>query len=55
MKVTFLCGSALDPLPPGLSKHPTVRYLDINEHAELDEAQFTAWVKRSSELPGEKL
>ena len=44
VKVTFLCGSALDPLPPGRSKHPTVLYLDIHEGDELDEAQFTAWV-----------
>jgi hypothetical protein len=32
-----------------------VRYLDIHEHDELDEAQFAAWVKQASELPGERM
>jgi hypothetical protein len=31
-----------------------VRYYDIHED-ELDEAQFTSWVKQASELPGERL
>jgi hypothetical protein len=31
-----------------------VRYLDIHE-GELDEAQFVAWVKQASQLPGERL
>ena len=54
VKVTFLRGASLSPLPPGASKHPEVRYLDIHEGA-LDEAQFADWVKQASELPGEKL
>ena len=54
VKVTFLNGSSLDPLPPGTSKHKDVRYLDIHE-GELDEAQFTAWVKQASKLPGERM
>jgi hypothetical protein len=32
-----------------------VRYLNIHEHDELDEAQFADWVKQASELPGEKM
>lgn len=54
IKVTFFRGASLDPVPPGTSKHKDVRYLDIHE-GELDEAQFTAWVKQASELPGEKM
>ncbi len=54
VKVTFLNGAALDPLPPGGSKHPRVRYLDIREDG-FDEAQFADWVKQASKLPGEKL
>lgn len=54
IKVTFFRGTSLRPLPSGTSKHPEVRYLDIHENA-LDEAQFTAWVKQASKLPGEKL
>src|SRR5690606_12086541 len=54
VKVSFLNGAALEPLPPGTSKHSRVRYLDIYE-GELDEAQFAAWVKQASELPGERM
>ncbi len=52
VKVTFFRGTSLDPVPPGKSKHPAVRYLDIRE-GELDEAQFVEWVKQASKLPGE--
>jgi hypothetical protein len=54
VKVTFFRGTQLDPVPPGPSKHEGVRYLDIYED-ELDEAQFAAWVKQASRLPGERL
>jgi hypothetical protein len=54
VKVTFFRGASLKPVPPGESKHKEVRCLDIREGA-LDEAQFTAWVKQASKLPGEKL
>ena len=54
IKVTFFRGTSLDPVPVGKSKHPEVRYLDIRE-GELDESQFTEWVKQASKLPGEKL
>ncbi|HEU5133785.1 MAG TPA: DUF1801 domain-containing protein [Steroidobacteraceae bacterium] len=55
VKVAFFRGTSLSPMPPGDSKQKEVRYLDIHEKGELDEAQFTAWVKRASELPGEKM
>jgi hypothetical protein len=54
VKVTFFRGTSLRPVPPGQSKHKEVRYLDIREGA-LDEAQFTAWVKQASKLPGERM
>ncbi len=54
IKVAFFRGAALRPAPPGASKHKDVRYLDIRE-GELDEAQFTAWVKQASKLPGERM
>jgi hypothetical protein len=54
VKVTFFRGTSLRPVPPGKSKHPEVRYLDIRED-DLDEAQFVAWVKQASKLPGEKM
>jgi hypothetical protein len=55
VKVAFFRGASLSPQPPGASKQAHVRYLDIREDDKLDEAQFTAWVKRASELPGEKM
>jgi hypothetical protein len=55
VKVAFLRGASLRPLPPGESKQKDVRYLDIHEDDQLDEAQFSAWVKQASELPGERL
>ncbi len=53
VKVAFFRGSSLRPVPPGESKSKDTRYLDIHEDDELDEAQFAAWVKQASQLPGE--
>lgn len=54
VKVTFFRGTSLRPVPLGESKHKEVRYLDIYED-QLDEAQFAAWVKQASQLPGERM
>jgi hypothetical protein len=51
VKVTFLNGSSLEPLPPGPSKDKNTRYLDIREDG-FDEAQFVSWVKQAAALPG---
>jgi hypothetical protein len=55
VKVTFFRGTQLDPVPPGASKHPEVRYLDVREDDALDEARFTDWVRQASRLPGERM
>jgi hypothetical protein len=55
VKVAFFRGTSLRPLPPGESKHKDVRYLDIHEDDQLDEAQFADWVKQASQLPGERM
>ena len=55
IKVAFFRGASLTPIPPGTSKQKDVRYLDIHENDELDDAQFAAWVKQASKLPGEKM
>jgi hypothetical protein len=52
IKVAFFRGTSLRPVPPGESKHKEVRYLDINEGDELDEAQMANWVKQATALPG---
>ena len=53
VKVAFFRGTSLDPVPPGTSRQKEVRYLDIREEDELDEARFAAWVTQASRLPGE--
>ena len=55
VKVAFFRGTSLRPLPPGESRHKEVRYLDIREDDQFDEAQFAVWVKQASRLPGEKM
>ena len=52
VKVGFFRGTSLRPVPPGESKQKKVRYLDIHEEDQIDEAQFAAWVKQASQLPG---
>ena len=55
VKVAFFRGTSLRPVPPGASKHEEVRYLDIREDDQVDEAQLADWVKQASQLPGEVL
>ena len=55
VKVAFLRGTSLKPVPPGESKQKEVRYLDIRAKGPFDEAQFASWVKQASRLPGEKM
>ena len=52
VKVAFFRGTSLRTLPPGESKRKDTRYLDIYEDDQFDEAQFAAWVKQASLLPG---
>ena len=55
VKVTFFRGTSLRPVPPGESKQKEVRYLDIREDDEFDEAQLRSWVKQAAALPGERM
>jgi hypothetical protein len=55
VKVAFFRGRSLRPVPPGESKHKEVRYFDIHDDDQLDEAQLAAWVKQASQLPGERM
>ncbi|HSV51646.1 MAG TPA: DUF1801 domain-containing protein [Burkholderiaceae bacterium] len=52
VKLTFFRGASLRPVPPGASKQKDVRYFDIREGDELDEAQLANWVKQAAALPG---
>src|SRR4029450_12328625 len=52
VKVAFFRGTSLRPIPPGESKHKEVRYLDIREDDQLDEAQMATWIRQAAALPG---
>jgi hypothetical protein len=52
LKLAFFRGSSLKPMPPGTSKHAEVRYLDLHEDDELDEAQLARWLTQAAALPG---
>ncbi len=51
IKVSFFRGTSLRPVPPGPSKSPDTRYVDIRE-GEFDEKQLATWVKQAAALPG---
>ncbi len=57
VKVAFFRGTSLQPMPPGESKQPQVRYLDISEDDSINsgstfnDKQFITWVKAASRLP----
>ena len=55
VKLTFFQGADLDPPPPGTSKYPQVRYLDIREEDGFDEAHLERWIRQAAALPGEKM
>jgi hypothetical protein len=52
VKVTFFRGASLRPVPPGPSKDPNTRYLDIHEGDDLDEVQVASWIEQAAALPG---
>ncbi|NLV55471.1 MAG: DUF1801 domain-containing protein [Acidimicrobiales bacterium] len=55
VQLQFFRGTSLDPEPPKASKHPEVRYLDVHEDDDLDEARLTSWIRQAADLPGEKV
>jgi hypothetical protein len=52
VKVTFFRGTSLDPVPPGASKTPDTRYLDIYEDAPIDDELLARWIAQAASLPG---
>ena len=55
VKVSWLNGSSLDPLPPIDSKHPTTRYSHHAEGDDLTDPRLVEWIRQAAELPGEDL
>ena len=51
VKVTFLNGASLTPLPPGSGKDKDARWIDLYE-GEFDEEQLASWFRQSAAMPG---
>ena len=54
IKVTFLNGTSLTPLPPVESKNEGTRYFHIYEDDQLDEELLTNWFRQAAEIPGDQ-
>lgn len=52
VKVAFLNGKDLQPLPPVESKDENTRYLHIHEDEEIDRARLTGWIEQAAAIPG---
>ena len=52
IKVCFLYGKQLDPLPPVDSKDPDARYLHIYEDGQIDEEQVASWLRQAAAIGG---
>lgn len=55
VKVVFLRGTSLRPMPPVASKQPHTRYYHIQEDDEFDEKLLASWIKQASSVPGDPL
>ena len=55
IKVTFLNGASLRPLPPVDSKVEHVRYFHIHEDDEVDEDLLVGWLRQAAAMSGEDL
>ena len=51
VKVTFLNGASLSPIPPGSGKDKGSRWVDIYED-KLYEEQLAEWIRQAAALPG---
>ena len=52
VKVTFLNGASLSPLPPVESKDKDTRYYHIYEDGQIDEELVSDWIRQAATLPG---
>ncbi|MDE0026641.1 MAG: DUF1801 domain-containing protein [Spirochaetaceae bacterium] len=51
VRMTFLNGAMLEPVPPGCGKDPDGRWVDVYE-GKLDEEQMAEWVRQAAAVPG---
>jgi hypothetical protein len=54
VRLAFFRGAGLQPPPPGPSKVPDVRYLDLREDDAFDAPQLADWFAQAARLPGWK-
>ena len=52
VRLAFFRGAGLKPPPPGTSKLPNVRYLDIREDDAFDDVRLADWLAQAACLPG---
>ncbi len=52
VKVTFLNGGSLDPLPPVESRDKDTRYYHIYEDGAIDEELVASWIRQAAAIPG---
>lgn len=55
VKVAFLNGAFLQPIPPVVAKDPNTRFFHIHEHDQLDEQRVVGWIRQASGMPGQRL
>ncbi|HSC81680.1 MAG TPA: DUF1801 domain-containing protein [Chitinolyticbacter sp.] len=54
VKVAFLNGTLLQPVPPIASRHEGTRYMHLHEGDQLDEALLLSWIRQAAAVPGER-
>ena len=52
VKVAFLRGASLHPVPPIASKQKAVRYVHFHEGDPIDEPLLGDWILQAAQLPG---
>ncbi len=52
VKVTFLNGGSLDPLPPVESRDKDTRYYHIYEDGAIEEELVASWIRQAAAIPG---
>ncbi len=55
VKVSFLNGASLCPVPPVDSKQGLARHVHIYENDQIDDEKFANWIQQASERPGQEL
>ena len=52
IKVCFLYGKSLTPMPPVDSRDKDARYYHVYEDGHIDEELFASWVRQAAAIPG---